>query len=258
MNRHCSRWWFPAAIGLLAVTLLAGCHDVQAEKKDKETGRQRDKETRQQGDKETVKALPGTEIGKNVFLEVAGDKRRVLINAVVCLRAGMLEQFLCRAMTKEHESILSADIDARHVHAALTLAGAEAGSPVKFQPKYTPATGTVIKVYVQYEEKGKTIKVPAQQWVRNIRTKKALAHEWVFAGSIFFENRFEPNSPPLYAANDGDVICVANFDSAMMDLPIASSADNDDLDFEAFTERIPPEGTNVVVILEPVLAPKNK
>jgi hypothetical protein len=70
---------------------------------------------------------------------------------------------------------------------------------------------------------------------------------------VFFEDRFDPKAPPIYAANDGDVICVANFESAMMDLPIASSADNDALDFEAFTERIPPEGTSVVVILEPVL-----
>jgi hypothetical protein len=111
---------------------------------------------------------------------------------------------------------------------------------------------------VQYEKKGKTIKVPAQQWVRTIKTQKELAHNWVFAGSMLFENSFQPKAPPIYAANDGDVICVANFESAMLDLPISSSADNDDLDFEAFTERIPPEGTNVIVILEPMVPAKKK
>ena len=182
----------------------------------------------------------------------------MLINAVVCLRMGLLEQFMCRAMTKEHEAILAADIDARHVHAALIAAGAEAGSPVKFQPKYTPARGTVIKVFVQYEAQGKTIKVPAQQWVKNIKTGKELSHDWVFAGSIFFDNPRDPKAPPHYGANEGDVICLSNFDVAMMDLPIESSADNEDLDFEAFTDRIPAEGTNVLVILEPVLAAKKQ
>jgi hypothetical protein len=39
----------------------------------------------------------------------------------------------------------------------------------------------------------------------------------------------------------------------MLDLPINSSKDNDDLQFEAYTDRIPPLETPVLVILEPVL-----
>jgi hypothetical protein len=198
------------------------------------------------------------DVAKNVWLEVEGEKRRVVLNAVVCQRMVPLEQLLCRKMTKEHEAILAADVDAAKIHFALTLAGAEAGSPVKFNPKYTPARGTVIKVYVQYEEKGKTIKLPAQKWVRNVKSKKELEHDWVFGGSELYPNRFDPKQPPYYAANDGDVICVSNFPSAMLDLPIPSSAQNDDLDFEAFTERIPPLDTAVLVILEPVLPLKKK
>ena len=39
----------------------------------------------------------------------------------------------------------------------------------------------------------------------------------------------------------------------------AAAADEaDDLEFEAFTERIPAIGTPVLVILEPVLPPKKK
>jgi hypothetical protein len=199
------------------------------------------------------------EVGKNVWLEIEGDKRRVIVAGIVCRQTGLLEQFMCRTMTKEHEAIVAADIDAAKVHFALTLAGAEAGSPVKYGPKYTPAHGTTIKVYVQYKNKdGQTVKVPAQQWVRNAKTKKELDQDWVFAGSQLFQNRLDPKQPPFYAANDGDVICVSNFDSAMLDLPIASSKDNDDLMFEAWTERIPAEKTPVLVILEPVLPPKKK
>jgi hypothetical protein len=202
-------------------------------------------------------AVKKIDVSKNVWVEVEGDKRRVFINAAVCERDALLEQLLCRTMTKEYEAVLAADIDAATVHFALTLAGAEAGSPVKFNPKYQAARGTVIKVYVQYEAKGKTVKVPAQQWIRHIKSKKELQHDWVFAGSRLFPDP-DPQKPPHYEANDGDVICVANFPSAMLDLPIQSSNVNDDLEFEAFTERIPPVGTPVLVILEPVVPPKKK
>src|SRR5215831_3778571 len=73
-----------------------------------------------------VKRVP---LGKNVALEVRGDRRRVLVQAEVCFREGPLELFLCRRNTKEHESVVHADIDARHVHAGLLAAGAKAGGP---------------------------------------------------------------------------------------------------------------------------------
>ena len=225
--------------------LLAGCHNVVAQKDDK--SKEPDKV------QTTAKKI---EVAKNISLEIDGDVRRVIVNAVVCMRRGMLEQFLCRKMTKEHESIVAADVDAREIHKALLVAVAEPGAPVQFRPKYQPAHGTVIKVFIQYEEKDKTIKVPAQQWVRQIKSGKELEHDWVFGGSILAAHPFDPKAPPVYAANDGDVICLANFESAMLDLPLSSSMANDDLLFEAFTERIPPEDTRVVVILEPVAKKK--
>ena len=94
--------------------------------------------------------------------------------------------------TKEHESIVSADLDAKDIHTALLLAGAEPGSPVKFQPKYSPASGSVIKVFVQFEEKGKKIKVPAQQWVRNIKSRKDLTPRLGFWRQLFRVQRLRP------------------------------------------------------------------
>jgi hypothetical protein len=154
-------------------------------------------------------------------------------------------------MTKEHEAILAADVDARQIHAALILAGAKEGSPVKFAPKYTPASGTTIKITLQYEDKGKLMRVPAQQWVRNLKTRRDLDIDWVFAGSRLVDVPFEQNKKH-YLANDGDVVCLSNFETAMLDLPIKSPKDNADLVFEANTDRIPPKETKVTVILEVV------
>lgn len=191
-------------------------------------------------------------IGDNVYLEINGDKRRVLIDAYVCLRQGMLEQLLTRKRTKEHEAPLAIDTDVRNIHLALLAAGAKPGSPVKFRPKFTAPTGTPIKITLEYQDKGKTVRVPAQQWVRNVKTKKDLDTDWVFAGSVLFDDPLDKKKPPYYAANDGDVICISNFDTALLDVPFNSSKENDELAFEANTDRIPPLETPVRIILEPV------
>jgi hypothetical protein len=201
-----------------------------------------------------AKRLP---VGKNVSLEIDGARRRVLINAYVCLNKGQLEQLLTKKLTKEHEAVLAADIDAADVKTALLAAGAEEGHPIRFDKmKVQPPEGMPIKIYLEYQDQGKTVRVPAQQWVRSARTKKDLDSDWVFAGSRLIDDPLDKNKPPFFAANYGDVICVSNFETALLDVPFSSSKDNEDLDFEANTERIPPLGTPVLVILEP--APPDK
>jgi RNA polymerase sigma factor (sigma-70 family) len=196
-------------------------------------------------------------VGKNVYVEMEGNKAvRVLIQSHVCLRDGLLEQLLCRKGKKEHEAVLAADVDAREVHTALLLAGAEVGRPVQFQPKPVAPSGTRVKISVEYPSAdGTTVREPAQRWIRSIPSKKDLAHDWVFAGSGF---ALDPVDPTVlhYRANDGDIICVANFESALLDLPVMSSNENANLAFEAHTERIPPLGTAVLVTLEPQVGQK--
>jgi hypothetical protein len=196
------------------------------------------------------------EVGKNVALEVQGDKRRVRINAFVCMREGQLELFLCRKNTKEHEAILAADVDARSIHRALLLAGGREGTPVTYVPKYKPASGQSIRIHVEYDLKGKRITTSAQSWIKNIKTGKPLDSDWVFAGSRLVPNPLDPNQPKIYLANDGDIICVSNFETALLDLPIESSKENANLVFETFTEKIPPLNTKVTVILEPLAKTK--
>jgi hypothetical protein len=192
----------------------------------------------------------------NVALEVEDGKRRVLVEAVVCLREGMLlEHLMCRKRTKEHEAILTADVDARHIHAALVLAGAEPGSPLKYRPKFQLPTGTPIRITLEYDQGGKKIRVPAREWIRDVKTKKTLDVDWVFAGS-FFEPNPEKGKPDLFAANSGDIICICNFETALLDLPINSSKNNADLLFEMNTPKIPPLESKVTVILEPLLPAK--
>lgn len=207
------------------------------------------------GPKEKTKTAETTRkpIGPNVYFEKQGDQRRVVVQSTVVLREGQLEGLLCRKATKEHEYILASECDARHIHAALIVAGGKPGSPVQFEPKYQPARGSTIKVTLQYESKGKMVNVPAQQWIRNAKDKKEnLDINWVFGGSKFVTDPENKDRPPVYLANYGDIICVCNMDDAMLDLPIVSPKKFEDRTWEAHKERIPPEGTKVSVILEPV------
>jgi hypothetical protein len=233
----------------LVAGLMLGCEGAAP----REETRPKDKKDKAAVSKaESKKAAAG----KNVVLEVLPDKRRrVLVSAEVCLREGQLEQLMCRKQTKEHEAILTADVDARHIHAALIAAGAKEGSPVRFAPEYRPASGTRIKVSVQYKDKGKEVTAPAQSWIKNAKDNKTLQSDWVFAGSRFVKNPLD-DGKEYYLANDGDIICISNFETALLDLPIKSPKDNADLIFVANRERIPPLGTKVVVILEPVLEAK--
>jgi len=79
---------------------------------------------------------------------------------------------------------------------------------------------------------------------------------WVFAGSGFFIDK--ASGRRFYQAEGGQVICVANFGSAMIDITIPSTDSDEELLFEPYTERIPPLGTEVTVELVPVFEKPGK
>jgi hypothetical protein len=163
--------------------------------------------------------------------------------------------FACPKGTKEHESVVSLNCKAEEVHAGLLAAGGKPGAPVSFNPEYKAASGQTIDVYVLWKDaEGGKHQARAQDWIRDFKTKKAMAHDWVFAGSGFWKD--EGTGEQHYKANAGDLICVSNFATAMLDLPVESSQANADLAFEAFSDRIPPRGTKVRVVLIPRQAEK--
>jgi hypothetical protein len=74
---------------------------------------------------------------------------------------------------------------------------------------------------------------------------------WVFAGSGFTVD--EQTGDRFYNAEHGDVICVANFPTSMIDVAVQSSNSGESsLLFEPWTERVPKLDTEVTVELIPV------
>jgi len=248
---------------------------------------------------------------KTVLLDLEG--KRLLLRTKVCLQEGVLEMLCCKKQTKEHESILSIDTQAKAIHAGLLAIGAKVGSPVKFTPKFQPPQGQKLNLYLQWkDQQGKLHREPAQDWVRTATSRyftakldalpagvvidkkselrydekykeliwfgqmsakirdeflskskekqfqaaikkfyqesqpRVMKADWIFAGSGFSID--EMTGEKYYHAESGDLICVANFPTAIIDVSIASSSSGEgNLLFEANQTKIPQRGTPVTI-----------
>ena len=179
--------------------------------------------------------------------------KRVYCDGYVAMREGPLEMFACPAGTKEHESVVATIARSSEVHAALLAIGATKGTTVRFRPEYLPATGPRIRVWVAYRTDDQSFQcTDARQWIAD-GDGKPMDVDWVFAGSSEWTD--PSDGVTYYQADAGDLICVSNFTTALMDVPVASSADASDLIYRPLTTAIPERGTPVRLILEPIEIP---
>lgn len=192
---------------------------------------------------------------RNVWIDRA--QSRVYLDGYVAMNNGPLEMFACPMGTKEHESIVSTLGRSSEVHAALLAVGAQPGTPVRYLPSFLPATGQRIRVWVCYRDaQDKFQVIDGRRWVKKADTQQQMENDWVFAGSGFWKDPSDGRE--YYRADSGDMICVSNFSSAMLDIPISSSADAGELLFTPFTSRIPHLGTPVRLVLVPIPIPSDK
>jgi hypothetical protein len=183
---------------------------------------------------------------EEVWIDAQG--RRVVVGGEIAIDKGPIEYFACPQGTKEHESIVATRSTARLVHVALLALGLVPGRPVSFDPNYVAATGPVVRVTMRWKDEAGTVhELPAQDWIRDNRTGKPMQEQWVFAGSAFWTD--PSDGKEYYQADGGDLVCLSNFPTAMLDLPIESSQSNEALLFDAFDGRVPPRGTAVEMIL---------
>lgn len=185
----------------------------------------------------------------------------VVVDGYLAIRQGQLEMFACPAGTKEHESVVGVMAKAQAVHAALLAAGARVGKPVQWEPKFEPPTGSEIEIHaLWFDSEGKKQAIDARKWVKQFGSDKTLDVNWVFAGSILWKD--PETGEQRYMAESGDLVCLSNFTTATLDIPIKSSQANSGLLFAANTELMPPEGTPIRLVLkvvkpEPETAPKS-
>ncbi|MFK7735474.1 MAG: YdjY domain-containing protein [Pirellulaceae bacterium] len=181
-------------------------------------------------------------------------KQRIIVDGYIALDAGQLEMFACPIGTKEHESVVAVFSKAFVIHAGLLAVGAKKGTPVQWDPEYKSPTGSEIQVLALWKDPktGEKQTIDARKWIREAGTKdKILDRNFVFAGSTMWK---DPDSgKEFYQAESGDLICVSNFSTATLDVPIESSAKAAaGLLFDVFKPRVPPRFTPVRLVLQVV------
>jgi hypothetical protein len=177
-------------------------------------------------------------------------KQVVLIGAVC--RANYPLEFFATYPDRGYESVVVIYAKPSIIHAALLALGAKPGKPVQYDPTFAPPSGAEIEIGLAWKDKdGQLKKARAQEWIRDIKTKKQLDVNWVFAGSMFWEDK--ATGEKSYLADRGDFISVLNLPTALLDVPIQSASAIESRLFEGFTERLPPPGTPVTLILKPKL-----
>jgi hypothetical protein len=194
----------------------------------------------------------------DIWIDMPG--KRVVVGGSVVLDKGPIEFFACPRGTKEHESIVAVRSSAKLVHAALLAIGLVPGRPVSFDPEYVAAEGPTVTVTMRWKNAtGEHREAVAQDWIRDTRSGERMKEHWVFGGSSFWKD--PSDGKEHYQADGGDLICVSNFPTAMLDLPVESSQSNAALLFEVFEGKVPPNGTEVEMILSaatPTAAPAAK
>ncbi len=175
------------------------------------------------------------------------NHRRVEVDGEICLREGLLELLVCSTNTREHESIVASPARPLRIYEALGLIGLSPGKPVRYDEsakKWLPPTGQRMRIDVRWTRDDQTRTVDIGTWTRDIETGDSIPpRAWVFAGS------YRTDRGAFAADQDGTIVCVVDFASALITLPELRSADNRLLRLEAYKKRIPPTGTPVTLLL---------
>ena len=187
------------------------------------------------------------------LLRVDREKREVRVLCQSLLVEMPLEFFCVLRGTVDHETVLRTTVKPSAVHAALLGLGLEPGHPLRFEPErkqWIAPTGPPLRIEVEWEQDGKTIRRRAGELMRNMKSGEAMPpHHWVFSGSAL-----GPNGE--YGADmTGQLVSIVNFEYTAIDIPRIASNANETLEWEVNREVMPPEGTEVWMIITPVEGP---
>ncbi len=187
-------------------------------------------------------------------LRIDKKNRTVEMDARVVLDEGMLELLVVITGGKDHEAILATDAKPSHLHAALLGLGLAPGRPARWargvggRGMFVPPAGARLRVSFRYTDAAGTVHTdPAHTWLMRREGQVPREQmEWVFVGSAVLGNG------QYWADADGDVISVANFAAAVIDVPFHSGRGNDALEYTVNDGRVPAVGTAVTVVIKAV------
>ena len=186
------------------------------------------------------------------------DKRTITVQCKVTLTEGPIEFLVCRAGTKDYESVLSTTAVPSSLHGLLLAMGLTPGKPARTiypdgeKAQFIPPRGPKLHLTVRWTDDQQNVHEMAAQeflaWRQNDINAKADEHppipdHWVFVGSYV-----APNGMYL-ADREGEMVSVSNFGSSVIDVPFESTANNTRLAYQANSAKVPAKGTAVELII---------
>ena len=204
--------------------------------------------------------------------DVRVDRRKseVIIRAQIASRNGFLEQLVCKAGTREHESLLAVEAAPKMIHAALLAAGFTPGSPgawTETQPdasgksvvNFQPPTGSKVELLVRWDDDGRMNERALCEWVRGVSPNNSSNTPIVFPCNrfLFAGSHIRPNPKSLgpgehYVADyTGSVVGLVTFGDEVIAFEevIPDRLDVAPAMWESWTDRIPVEGTPIELII---------
>lgn len=184
------------------------------------------------------------------FVEVDRSARQVRVECEALNVEMPLEFFCVKFGGPEHEALLRTRAQPSHIHAGLLLLGLEPGAPTRYSEaadKWLAPHGPPLRVSIAFERDGKHHVIPAHQLMRHVKTGKEMPpFNFIFAGSRVMEDG-------VYAADvAGYVASIVNFELSLIDVPELASNANETLQWEFNPATVPPQGTKLTMVIEPV------
>lgn len=208
--------------------------------------------------------------------------RCVDIDGKICLEKGMLELVACTRGTKEHESIVAIDARPMHVHTALLLLGAEAGSPAMRRRSTdedkrwidVPPSGSNVDVLLVFPDNaGKLVEHPISEFIKRSSVEdgevrdanaekraetKFPTHTFLFAGSHLVDDGPVPRPRKYLSDESGNVISIVTFGDELLCLSGVHSDQKEALEWQVNATGLPAVGTKVTLRLRPQPKPNVK
>lgn len=204
------------------------------------------------------------QVSKGLRIDVS--RGEVMVDAQVCARIGWLEQMVCAAGTREHESLLAVEVAPSLIHAALLMTGYQSGSPGKWTEKDSgvngaielqldPPTGSPVDIIARWRAGDMLMEVALSDWVRaedGDGTSRTLPRDrFVFAGSIVRANPKSLGPGEHYVADyTGSIVGLVTFGDEVIAFQevIPDRVDVAPALWEAWTDRIPAQGTPIELV----------
>lgn len=209
--------------------------------------------------------LPGIHINLNEWC--------VDVESTVCLRQGLLELVASTKDGKVHESIIAVQAKPSHIHTALLLLGAKAGSPARrmlIDPEAArlidiPPSGSPVDVSLVIPDgNGKPVEHPISHFIlpandsedpdpdndeESQAGRKFPTSTFLFAGSILIDAE---EGPRKYLSDlEGNVISLSTFGDELLCLPGIHGHANERLSWQVDSDQLPALDSKVTLRLRP-------